>query len=143
MEWNEIEEQKDEHMPYVHIWLKFGQIKAIYPVDKTYAKLSEEELKDEDHDKWVEVPDDYLRTKLEDVMSQSQDDNEDNDYPILAIERKQQLSEVKSELFKKQRDEALSAVLEEYEAKYLLSIIVDFLGEQNNVWSRAVTLMFL
>merc|ERR1719334_152252 len=62
----------------VHIWLKLGQMKAIYPgyaIDKTPHNpltLTLEQLKDEDDNRWVEVPDDYLRTTwLQELVSNS------------------------------------------------------------------------
>eukprot|EP00486_Rosalina_sp_Unknown_P000500 CAMPEP_0201565528 /NCGR_PEP_ID=MMETSP0190_2-20130828/4688_1 /ASSEMBLY_ACC=CAM_ASM_000263 /TAXON_ID=37353 /ORGANISM="Rosalina sp." /LENGTH=888 /DNA_ID=CAMNT_0047983127 /DNA_START=184 /DNA_END=2847 /DNA_ORIENTATION=+ len=66
MEWPE--DDKKEDTPYVHIWLPFGKVKAIYPIDKSKAKVTEEELEKEDDTRWVEVPDDYLKTKLDDIF---------------------------------------------------------------------------
>ena len=47
--------------PLIHFWLRFNQIKVIYPIDKLKAQLRPEELENEDGDRWVEVPDDYLK----------------------------------------------------------------------------------
>eukprot|EP01084_Bolivina_argentea_P002597 4804_1 len=44
---------------YIHIWLRFGQIKKIYPIDKPVTKLTEQELEIEDNNRWVELPYDY------------------------------------------------------------------------------------
>merc|ERR1712154_54043 len=63
MEWKE--DDKKEDTPFVHIWLKLGQVSAIYPIDKPKAKVTEQELEKEDKERWVEVPDDYLKTKLQ------------------------------------------------------------------------------
>merc|ERR1719273_2289877 len=43
--------------PLIHFWLKFKQIKAIYPIDKPRVQLKEEVFDKEDGDRWVEVPD--------------------------------------------------------------------------------------
>jgi len=53
--------------PLIHFWLKFKQIKAIYPIDKPRVQLKEEIYDKEDGDRWVEVPDDYLKTKVRDI----------------------------------------------------------------------------
>merc|ERR1712228_651534 len=53
--------------PMVHLWFKFDQIKPIYPFHKHKAKLKMEELEKEDGDRWVEMPDDYLKSTLNDV----------------------------------------------------------------------------
>jgi len=75
MKWNGKRMTKKEDTPYVHIWLKFGQLKAIYPIDKK-VKVTAEQLEKEDKERWVEVPDDYLKTKLDDLaMAQAEDDN--------------------------------------------------------------------
>ena len=74
MDWKD-EDEKNKDTPLVHIWLKFGQIKAIYPIDKNKAKVSEEELANEDPERWVEVPDDYLKTKLDDLFLTQQQEN--------------------------------------------------------------------
>mmetsp|Transcript_30044 Transcript_30044/g.47979 ORF Transcript_30044/g.47979 Transcript_30044/m.47979 type:complete len:1184 (-) Transcript_30044:396-3947(-) len=60
------DDDKKEDTPYVHVWLKFGQVKLIYTIDKK-VKVTEEDLADVDPEKWVEVPDDYLKTKLDDI----------------------------------------------------------------------------
>jgi len=44
----------------VHAWLKFKQIKNIYPVKTETITLDKELYEDEDADRWVEVPDDYV-----------------------------------------------------------------------------------
>eukprot|EP01084_Bolivina_argentea_P312814 541605_1 len=45
--------------PLIHFWLKFGQIKSIYPLNKRVT-VTEDDLKNENIERWVEVPDDYL-----------------------------------------------------------------------------------
>ena len=68
--------------PYVHIWMKLCQIKSIYPVDAKNVKVTMEELKIEDDERWVEVPDDYLnnyRLKLRNIV-----------FDFIVIERKQE-----------------------------------------------------
>eukprot|EP00483_Globobulimina_turgida_P007259 UN07273 len=78
MEWKE--DDKKEDTPYVHIWLKFGQVRAIYPIDKPKATVTEQELAKEDVQRWVEVPDDYLKTKLDDIaLNQNQNQTQSTD----------------------------------------------------------------
>eukprot|EP01084_Bolivina_argentea_P110958 198071_1 len=76
MEWKE--DDKKENTPYVHLWVKFGQIRSMFPINKMKAKLTIEELKDEDIERWVEVPDDYLKTKMNDIS-----------FDLIVVERKQ------------------------------------------------------
>merc|ERR1712228_363800 len=78
------EDDKKEDVPYVHLWLKFGQVSAIYPIQKPKATVTKEELAKEDKERWVEIPDDYLKTKLDDIaLNQLEDENstktDDND----------------------------------------------------------------
>lgn len=81
MEWNDPNDDTKEDVPYTHIWLKFGQIKGIYPVDRPQAKVTEQQLENEDHDRWVELPDDFMETRVKDSITDLND--------IIVIERKQ------------------------------------------------------
>ena len=72
---NEIEEEDDEKggneggnsdLPKVHLSARFEAIKAIYPLQKRIT-VTEDDIKDEDPKRFVEVPDDFLRTKLDDM----------------------------------------------------------------------------
>ena len=51
---------KSKHfdIPFVHIWVQFGCIKHLYPVEKRII-VTEEDLKNVNLKKWVEVPDDF------------------------------------------------------------------------------------
>mmetsp|Transcript_17960 Transcript_17960/g.28371 ORF Transcript_17960/g.28371 Transcript_17960/m.28371 type:complete len:1182 (+) Transcript_17960:107-3652(+) len=54
--------------PYVHVWLEFSRMKEIYTVDKA-VKVTVEMLEPVmDGSSWVEIPDDYLKTKLDEIM---------------------------------------------------------------------------
>lgn len=58
--------------PLVHIWIKFDRIKLIYPISTRIAKLTMEELiEHEGGDRWVEIPDDYMKTSLKDIQWKS------------------------------------------------------------------------
>merc|ERR1719242_197883 len=46
MDWKEDDDSKKD-TPYCHIWLPFGQISAIYPIDKPKAKLKAEDFEKE------------------------------------------------------------------------------------------------
>eukprot|EP01084_Bolivina_argentea_P061344 112099_1 len=48
----------------VRIWLKFRALKDIYPVENKNVKLTKEEFSVENHEKWMEVPDDYMIAEL-------------------------------------------------------------------------------
>ena len=52
---------KEMNMPGIHFWVKFGVIKGIYLVNKKNAKVTKEDLKYEDTERLVEIPDDWLR----------------------------------------------------------------------------------
>ncbi len=68
----------------MYMWLKFGDIyKIIYPISTVKVKLTEKELETEDENKWVEVPDDYLGTKLDDISDIKGDF-------VIVIEKKKQ-----------------------------------------------------
>eukprot|EP01084_Bolivina_argentea_P021644 40210_1 len=47
----EKKDDDDENTPLVHIWLKFGEVKAIYPIDKK-VKVTDDDLKKEDFERW-------------------------------------------------------------------------------------------
>ena len=75
----------------VHIWLKLGQMKSIYPgyaIDKTTHNpltLTLEQLKDEDDDRWVEVPNDYLGTTwIQELVSVSNSNSKSSASKTLA-----------------------------------------------------------
>merc|ERR1712110_496660 len=53
--------------PLIHFWLKFNQIKEIYPIDRPRVTLKKEEFENEDGNRWVEVPDDYLKIKVSEI----------------------------------------------------------------------------
>merc|ERR1712048_282218 len=55
-------------IPLVHVWLKFKQIKNIYPVKTRTINLDKALYEKEDGDRWVEVPDD-LKITLSDIRS--------------------------------------------------------------------------
>merc|ERR1712157_494133 len=74
MDWKD--DEKEDNTPYVHIWLPFGPISAIYPIDKAKAKVSAKELEKEDKERWVEIPDDYLKTKLDDICLNAKEDKD-------------------------------------------------------------------
>ena len=69
MEWSE--EKKAEDGPFLHVWLRFGQIWEIYKLagNKKKIKITEQDLKDLDKERWVEIPDDYLKTQLDELIS--------------------------------------------------------------------------
>ena len=71
MEWKEEDKPKGD-TPLVHVWLPFERVKAIYPVDKKNAKVTAEELESVNKTMWVEVPDDYLKTKLDDIYKKEE-----------------------------------------------------------------------
>ena len=62
MEWSK--NKKKKNTPYVHIWMKFGKMRAIYQSSGKGPGVAARELKNEDMERWVEVPDDYLNCKL-------------------------------------------------------------------------------
>merc|ERR1712125_103931 len=63
MNWNEDDEKEDT--PYCHLCIRFKDISMIYPIDKPRAKVKAEEIDmEKDKDRWVEIPDDYLKTTL-------------------------------------------------------------------------------
>merc|ERR1712242_100304 len=70
MEWSE--EKKDTAGPFLHVWLRLGQIWEIYKLDgsKKKIKITPDDLKDLDKERWVEIPDDYLKTQLDELISQ-------------------------------------------------------------------------
>merc|ERR1719242_1875039 len=98
MDWKEDDDSKED-TPYCHIWLPFGQISAIYPIDKPKAKLKAEDFEKEDKERWVEIPDDYLKTKIDDiVLNQSEENTEETEEDkekdfVIVIEYKQQVED--------------------------------------------------
>ena len=46
------------------LWVRFGDIEYIYPIDKPNAKVTREELEKENKDRWIEIPNDCLKIKL-------------------------------------------------------------------------------
>ena len=80
-------------MQYIHLWMKLGSIKSIYPIEKRKAKITEDDLKDVDEHRFVEVPEDYMKKlKLEELGLKSDD--------IIVVERRQTKKEM--ELYKNQ-----------------------------------------
>ncbi|ETO26124.1 ubiquitin carboxyl-terminal hydrolase 11 [Reticulomyxa filosa] len=59
---------EDSEAPSVHLWVSFEHIKKIYPVTTKRATVTMDDLKDEDPNRYVEIPDDHLKTSLNDVM---------------------------------------------------------------------------
>ena len=68
MEWSE---DKKDDTPYLHVWLRLGQIKEIYTLEgnKKKIKVTVDDLEGLDGDRWVEIPDDYLKTQLDELLS--------------------------------------------------------------------------
>ena len=84
MQWDDNAKKIDT--PYVHIWFQFKIIIAIYPIDRSNAKLNFEELKIEDQERFVELPDDYLITRLNDIVSaENNHRNLDEFEPLLIV----------------------------------------------------------
>eukprot|EP01084_Bolivina_argentea_P102005 182815_1 len=67
--------------PLTHIWLKYGQIKYIYPNNRHEIFIDK---LNEDENRWVEVPDDYLNTILISNIDWAKEGND-----IIVIEKKQ------------------------------------------------------
>lgn len=63
----EQKKKSDADIPLVHIWAQFGKVKSIYPITARKLEVTLDDFKDEDGDRWVEIPDDYLKTKLDDI----------------------------------------------------------------------------
>ena len=61
MDWSSKHDDKEMNTPGIHFWVKLGVIKGIYLVNKKNAKVTEEDLKDENTERLVEIPDDWLR----------------------------------------------------------------------------------
>merc|ERR1712228_1145425 len=59
--------------PLMHFWIIFDRIKPIYhPILQPNVKSTMEELlENEDCDRWVEIPDDYMKTSLKDIQWKS------------------------------------------------------------------------
>jgi len=72
MEWDEAGKKE---RPLLHAWLRLGQIKEIYTHQgsKKIKKISLDDFKDLDMNKWVEIPDDYLKTELYEMVSNKED----------------------------------------------------------------------
>ena len=55
-------------IPFVHIWVQFGYIQAIYPLtQKECITVSQEHIKNVNLKKWVEIPDDSMKIRLLDL----------------------------------------------------------------------------
>jgi len=72
MEWNG-EEKDEEKQQYLRVWLRMGQIKEIYKLNTPNAvkkgiTISLDDLNTLDQQQWVEIPDDYLKTELNDLI---------------------------------------------------------------------------
>ena len=124
MDWPEDEEKQD--IPYVHIWMRFAKCKPIYPIDKSRAKVTEDELKHEDDDRWLEIPDDYLKTRLDDIFKDEE--------VLIVVERRQSKAQLIN--YKKETSKKLSLLLEEYELSDIAGMIVDYLPEIKE-WPRS------
>ena len=75
MEWNDNDEKQD--IPYVHLWLQFKYLKPIYPVDKKVV-VTVDDLKNEDPNRWVEIPDDFLKLQINELNESNTWNNNTN-----------------------------------------------------------------
>merc|ERR1711971_492747 len=67
-----------------------GQVKEIYALpqgNKKKIKVTMDDLKDLDDDRWVEIPDDYLKTPLEGLIETKKSKKHEF---IIVVERKQE-----------------------------------------------------
>eukprot|EP01084_Bolivina_argentea_P312807 541590_1 len=78
---DELDIEKHWQSQCIRVWLKFRHIKHIYTVNKN-VKVTMNDLKDENPDRFVEVPDDYLH-------SITLNELELNDNESIVIEKKQ------------------------------------------------------
>ncbi|ETO08797.1 hypothetical protein RFI_28590, partial [Reticulomyxa filosa] len=61
-------ENEEKEEPVVHLWLPFEHVKVIYPVSTGRGvQVTADDLKTQDPQKYVEIPDDHLKTSLSDV----------------------------------------------------------------------------
>ena len=65
MKYNKIKHEMDEKEDTEFcLWVRFGDIEYIYPVDRSNAKVTREELEKENKDRWIEIPNDCLKINL-------------------------------------------------------------------------------
>lgn len=80
IEWNDGQ-YGTRFIPLVHIWLKFKQIRTIFPIQTNRVTLRQEDYDKEDGNRWIEVSDDYQKTTISQICEL------DEHFDTLVIER--------------------------------------------------------